>query len=66
MMFRAKTMFDISFSYINLHVDHMGPGFDRLNRKKIMFGAKTRFKICFSYINLHVDHMGLGVDHANR
>ena len=23
-----KTMFDISFSYINLHLDHMGPCFD--------------------------------------
>ena len=27
-MFGAKTLFNISFSYINLHFDHMGPGFD--------------------------------------
>ena len=28
MMIGAKTMFKISFSYINHHFDHMGPGFD--------------------------------------
>ena len=27
MMIGAKTLFNISFSYINLHVAHMGPGF---------------------------------------
>ena len=28
MMFGAKTIFNISFSNINHHFDHMGPGFD--------------------------------------
>ena len=37
MLFGAKTLFMISFSNINSHFDHMGPGFDRLDRQKMVF-----------------------------
>ena len=37
MMIGAKTLFMISFSYIKHVFDHMGPGFDRLDRQKMVF-----------------------------
>ena len=37
MVVGAKTMFKISFSYINLHFDHMGPGFDHAIQQKMVF-----------------------------
>ena len=36
-MFHDKTMFDISFSYINHHFDHMGPGFEGFFQQKMVF-----------------------------
>ena len=74
MLFGAKTMFKISFSYVKPHFEHIGPGFDRLDRQEMvlrfyclismemMIGAKTLFMISFSYIKLHVDNTGPGFD----
>ena len=37
MMFRDQTMFNISFSYIKHHLDHMEPGFDHAIQYKMEF-----------------------------
>ena len=39
MMFHDKTMFNISFSYINHHLDHMGPGFEDNHIRISMYGS---------------------------